>query len=98
MSNSEQQEAGIPPKKKPEEYSKNPHTIRARARMASLDPYRRMAEHARAGDVKAVARAQKIRCDTDSFKVMTPEQRRACLESEKEKVMARRYVIHAYYH
>jgi hypothetical protein len=76
--------------KQPDEYSKNPNTIRARARKARLDPYRRELEQGKAGDRKAINRAWKIRLESDEYKMASPDAQRAMLQGVERDVMERR--------
>ncbi|KAH8198169.1 hypothetical protein TruAng_007650 [Truncatella angustata] len=76
--------------KRPEDYSKNPNTIRARARKARLDPFTREIEQAKASDSKAVTRAWKLRIKTDEYKDASPNVRKAMLEETESEVMERR--------
>lgn len=76
--------------KKPEEYSKNPNTIRARARKARLDPYQREVEQGKAGDRKAVSRAWKIWIESEEYKAASPQGRKAILVKVEQDVMERR--------
>ncbi|KAI1841441.1 hypothetical protein JX266_012370 [Neoarthrinium moseri] len=76
--------------KKPGEYSKNPNTIRARARKARLTPFRREIEQAKASDSKAITRAWKIRTETEAYKMASAGDRKAILEKVEHDVMQRR--------
>jgi hypothetical protein len=76
--------------KKPEEYSKNPNTMRARARKNRLDPYTREVEQAKASDAKAVTRAWNLRVQSDSYRDATPSVRKNMLEHVERDVMKRR--------
>ncbi|KAK9787899.1 hypothetical protein SCARD494_10149 [Seiridium cardinale] len=76
--------------KKPDEYSKNPNTVRARARKARLDPYTREVEQANASDSKAVTRAWNLRLQSEAYQNATPSARKIMLEQVEEDVMARR--------
>ncbi|KAI0130395.1 hypothetical protein BJ170DRAFT_593906 [Xylariales sp. AK1849] len=78
--------------KKPEEYSKNPNTIRARKRKAGLTPYRREVEQAKASDSKAVTRAWKLRVETDVYKMANAEERKNILENAENEVLERRRI------
>lgn len=76
--------------KKPEEYSKNPNTIRARARKARLDPYTREVEQAKASDSKAVTRAWNIHTRTEAYRDATQNVRETMLQQVEKEVMDRR--------
>lgn len=76
--------------KKPEEYSKNPNTIRARARKARLDPYTREVEQAKASDSKAVTRAWNLHSQSEKYRNGTAAVRKAMLAEVEEEVMQRR--------
>jgi hypothetical protein len=76
--------------KRPEEYSKNPNTIRARKRKAGLSAYQRETEQAKASDTKAITRAWKLCVETDTYKMANAEERKTILESVENEVMERR--------
>ncbi|KAK8005003.1 hypothetical protein PG990_011040 [Apiospora arundinis] len=76
--------------KRPEEYSTNPNTIRARRRKARLSPYSKEVEQAKASDSKAVTRAWKQRIETDAYKMSSPNERKLVLEEVEKEVMDRR--------
>ncbi|KAK8070554.1 hypothetical protein PG997_010757 [Apiospora hydei] len=76
--------------KRPEEYSTNPNTIRARRRKARLSPYSKEVEQAKASDSKAVTRAWKQRVETDTYKMSSEDERKTILENVEKEVMDRR--------
>ncbi|KAK8023706.1 hypothetical protein PG993_011772 [Apiospora rasikravindrae] len=76
--------------KRPEEYSTNPNTIRARRRKARLSPYSKEVEQAKASDSKAVTRAWKQRVETDAWKMSSSDERKIILETVEKEVMDRR--------
>ncbi|ETS81671.1 hypothetical protein PFICI_06673 [Pestalotiopsis fici W106-1] len=77
-------------RKKPEEYSTNPNTVRARARKAKLDPYTREMEQANASDTKAIARAWTIITNQQDYKDAPKEVREKMLQQAEKEVMERR--------
>lgn len=76
--------------KKPEEYSKNPNTIRARARKARLDPYTREVEQAKASDSKAITRAWNLHTQSEQYRDATATVRKTMLSEVESEVMKRR--------
>jgi hypothetical protein len=76
--------------KKPEEYSTNPNTVRARKRKAALSDYQREVEQAKASDAKAVTRAWKLRLLTDTYKMSSDGERKMILANVEAEVMDRR--------
>ncbi|KAK8068391.1 hypothetical protein PG996_007503 [Apiospora saccharicola] len=76
--------------KRPEEYSTNPNTIRARRRKARLSPFSKEVEQAKASDSKAVTRAWKQRVETDTYKMSSEDERKSILENVENEVMDRR--------
>lgn len=76
--------------KKPEEYSTNPNTVRARARKANLDPYTREVEQAKASDVKAVNRAWNLATKEQKYKSAPTDERKKILEKIENDVIKRR--------
>lgn len=79
--------------KRPEEYSTNPNTIRARRRKARLSPYSKEVEQAKASDSKAVTRAWKQHVETDTYKMSSEDERKSILENVEKEVMDRRFVF-----
>ncbi|KAF3000614.1 hypothetical protein E8E14_002282 [Neopestalotiopsis sp. 37M] len=78
------------PRKKPEEYSTNHNTMRARARKARLDPYTRELEAAQASDSKAITRQLTTVTCQKEYQEASPEVREEMLQQAEKEVMARR--------
>lgn len=78
------------PRKKPEEYSTNRNTMRARARKARLDPYTRELEAAQASDSKAITRQLTTVACQKEYQEASPEVREEMLQQAEKEVMARR--------
>ncbi|KAK6204049.1 hypothetical protein LQW54_008510 [Pestalotiopsis sp. IQ-011] len=76
--------------KKPEEYSTNPNTMRARARKAKLDPYTREVEQAKSSDVKAVNRAWNLAVKEQKYKNASSDERKEILQTIEKNVIQRR--------
>lgn len=72
------------------EYSTNPNTIRARERKARMNAWEKAEYNAKTADNKAILRQFEIARDTESFQMMSAEEREELVKGIAERTMEKR--------
>ena len=73
------------------EYSTNPNTVRARERKARMNAWEKAEHNAKTADSKAVLRQLEIARDTESFQMMSEEERAELVKGIADRTMERRW-------
>lgn len=85
--------SGLGEKRKAEDqYSTNPHTVRARKRLQQMGPHEKALQTAKSADQIAISRAQKKFKQSSEFERLNTVEQQDALASIRNEVLERRYL------
>jgi len=79
-------------RKADDQYSINPHTVKARKRLERMGPHERAFQTAQSADQTAIVRAQRKLKKSSEFERMNELEQQDALANVRDQVLERRYL------